>query len=125
MSGTVKDLSGGSLKAVTSGAYEASNSFLFAGRMPGRVELPEQYVVRLESEGGNPVTVYLDPQTGPASREESAGPLGTRVVRFSDWRDFSGIQIPGTIHQSKRFEVRRGDPNGAGRDQRAGPGGVV
>jgi membrane-associated protease RseP (regulator of RpoE activity) len=100
MSGTVQELSGAVLKAVISGAYEASNSFLFAGRMPGRVELPEPYVIRLESEGGNPVTVYLDPQTGLPSREESGGPLGTRVVRFSDWREFSGIQVPGTIRQS-------------------------
>ena len=104
MSGTVQELSGSVLKGVLSGAYEASNSFLFSGRMPGRVELADEYVVRLQPEGGNAVTVYLDRQTGLPSREESAGPLGTRIVSFSDWREFSGIQIPGTIRQSN------GDP---------------
>jgi len=104
MSGTVQELSGGVLKGVISGAYEASNSFLFSGRMPGRVELADEYVLRLQPEGGNAVTVYLDQQTGLPSREESAGPLGTRIVSFSDWREFSGIQIPGTIRQSN------GDP---------------
>jgi hypothetical protein len=46
------------------------------------------------------VTVYLDPQAGLPSRQESAGPRGDRVVRFSDWREFSGIQLPGTIRQA-------------------------
>jgi hypothetical protein len=38
-SGTVNDLSGGTLEGVISSAYEASDSFLFPGRLAGRVEL--------------------------------------------------------------------------------------
>ena len=41
MNGTAQELSGGVLKGIVSGAYEASKSFFFSGRMPGRVKLTD------------------------------------------------------------------------------------
>jgi hypothetical protein len=108
MNGAVQELSGGALKGIVSGAYEASNSFFFSGRMPGQVELTDAYTLRLEPDGGNPVTVYLDRQTSLPAHEESFGSFGTRVIRFSDWREYAGIQIARTIHQSNgdsKFDV--------------------
>lgn len=110
MSGTVHELSGEILKAVVSGAYEASHSFLFSGRMSGHVEFggedasKEAYILRLEADGGSPVTVYLDKKAFLPKHEESSGPMGSRTISFSDWRDFAGIKIPGTVRQSN------GDP---------------
>ncbi|HEV2689722.1 MAG TPA: aspartyl protease family protein [Bryobacteraceae bacterium] len=107
-SGTVHELSGGILQGTVSGAYEASNSLFFAGRMPGEVELLGEkegaYVLRLSPDGGSPVTVYLDAKTFLPQGEESGGPMGKRSVHFSAWREFAGMQIPTTIRQSN------GDP---------------
>src|SRR5262245_5638239 len=105
-SGTVHELSGDTLKGVVSASYEASYSFLFSDRLPGQVELvggdqgQGEYVVRLMPENGSVVTVYLDRKTFLPSREEARGPMGNRVIHFSDWRDFAGIRFPGWIGQS-------------------------
>jgi outer membrane lipoprotein-sorting protein len=109
-SGTPHELSGGSLRSVVSSAYEASDSFLFSGRIPGHIELTgedanhEAYVLSLEPDGGNPITMYLDERTFLPLREETAGPMGNRTVRFSDWREFSGVKIPCVI------QLTNGDP---------------
>ena len=108
--GTVHELSGGALKSVISSAYEASYSFIFPGRMPGRVELLGEdasqgtYILRLEPDASSPVTVYLDQKTCLPQREEITGPMGNRSISFSDWRNFAGVKISGEIHQSN------GDP---------------
>src|SRR5450432_1074974 len=108
---SVHELSGGNLRSVISGAYEASHSFLFSGRLAGVVALSDdgKNVVRLEPEGGNPVTVYLDEKTFLPQREETAGPLGNhRSIVFSAWRDFAGVKIPGRIVQATgdpKFDV--------------------
>jgi hypothetical protein len=60
--------------------------------------------MRLEPDGGNPVTVFLDEQTFLPKREETAGPLGNRSITLSAWHDFAGVKIPGRINQSS------GDP---------------
>jgi outer membrane lipoprotein-sorting protein len=105
-SGTPHELSGVVLRSVVSNAYEASDSYLFAGRIPGHVELVgedpnhEAYVLKLEPDDGNPSTVYLDKQTFLPLREETAGPLGNRTIRFSTWRDSSGVNMPRVILQS-------------------------
>src|ERR1035438_2823146 len=68
-SGGVHELSGGNLSSAASSAYEASESFLFPGRLAGGVVFSghdtnqSAYVVRLEPDGGNPVTVFLDENT--------------------------------------------------------------
>jgi hypothetical protein len=109
-SGSVHELSGGILQAVVSGADEASNSFLVAGRMPGLVKLLSEdseeyaYVLRIDPDGGTPVTVYLDRATYLPKREETSGPMGVKVVRFSEWRDFAGVKFPTNVQQSN------GDP---------------
>jgi hypothetical protein len=106
-SGAVHQLSGGNLRSVASSAYEASDSFLFSGRLAGTVVFSGRdanesaYVVRLEPEGGNPVTVFLDDNTFLPKREETAGPLGnTRTITISAWREFAGIKVPGRVVQS-------------------------
>lgn len=109
-SGTPHELSGGSLRSAVSGAYEASDSFLFPGRIPGHIELTsegpnhEAYVLSLEPDGGNPITMYLDERTFLPLREETAGPMGNRTIHFSDWREFSGVKIPCGI------QLTNGDP---------------
>src|SRR5882724_557409 len=81
-SGSAHDLSGGNLRSAISDAYEATHSYFFSGRREGTVVFvgPEQgaYVMRLEPEGGNPVTVYLDSKTFLPLREETTGPLGNK-----------------------------------------------
>lgn len=113
-SGTVHELSGDVLKGVVSSAYDASDSFLFPGRVPGQVEPAgedagqDAYVLRLEPQNGSVVTIYLDKQTFLPSREETGGAMGSRVTTFSDWRDFGGMKFPVTVHQSSgdaRFDA--------------------
>jgi hypothetical protein len=109
-SGTVHELTGDMFRSMVSSAYEVSDSFLFSGRLPGRVEFLGQdagqgaYVLRLEPENGTALTVFVSKVTFLPQREESSGPMGKRVVLFSDWREFGGIRVPGTIRQSN------GDP---------------
>ena len=109
-SGAVHELSGGNLRSTVSSAYEASQSFLFSGRLAGAVKVSGQdssgaYVMRLEPEGGAPVTIFLDEKTFLPMREETQGPLGTnRVITLTAWRDAGGIKLPGRIVQSS------GDP---------------
>lgn len=104
--GTVHELTGDVLRGVVSSAYEASDSFLFSGRIPGQVEFAGAdtsqgvYVFRLEPEHGSVVTVFLDEHTFLPQREETNGPMGKRVLHFSDWREFGGIKVPSTIRQS-------------------------
>ena len=113
-SGTVHEVSGDVLKGMRGAAYEASHSFLFPGRLPGQVQLvgedkgQDAYVLRLEAENSAPVTVYLDSKTFLPKREESSGPMGKRIIRFSDWREFGGIKIAEKVHQSSgdaRFDA--------------------
>ena len=115
-SGAVHELSGGNLRSAASSAYEASESFLFPGRLPGAVVLSghdtnqSAYVVRLEPDGGNPVTVFLDETTFLPKREETTGPLGNpRSITISAWREVSGIKIPARTIQSTgdpKFDIR-------------------
>jgi len=106
MSGTVHELSGDTLKTLISASYEASYSFLFSGRIPGQVDFVgedsdlDTYILRLMPENGRVVMVYLDRETFLPSREEASAPMGNRVIHFSDWRDFGGIKLPGTVRQS-------------------------
>ena len=106
-SGSVHELSGGNLRSAASSAYEASDSFLFTGRLAGEVIFSGRdagqsaYVVRLEPAGGNPVTVFLDERTFLPRREETAGPLGNnRSITIAGWRDVAGVRIPSRIVQS-------------------------
>jgi predicted aspartyl protease len=114
-SGSVHDLASGNLRSAVSSAYEASESFIFAGRLPGEVIFTGQdavqsaYVVRLEPAGGNPVTVFLDEKTFLPKREETIGPLGNnRSIGIARWREIAGIQIPAHVIQStgdSKFDV--------------------
>jgi predicted aspartyl protease len=114
-SGAVHELSAGNLRGTISGAYEASESFLFPGRLAGSVAASGRdasqsaYVVRLEPEGGNPVTVFLDENTFLPKREETAGPLGnTRITTISRWREVAGIKMPASTVQStgdSKFDI--------------------
>jgi len=109
-SGVSHELSGSSLRSVISSAYETSDSFLFPGRLPGRVDAagedanhPEP-ALTLVPEGGDPITVYLDGRSFLPVREETSGPGGRRTITFSDWREVGGIKLPYVVHQSN------GDP---------------
>lgn len=105
-SGAVHEIAGDALKTLVSSAYEASESFLFADRMPGSVELvsdasnQDTVVLRLEPRDGMPMTVYLDAKSFLPQREETSDSMGKRVVTFSGWRDFGGLKFPGNVLQS-------------------------
>lgn len=106
-SSAVHELSGGNLRSAISSAYESSDSFLFAGRLAGAIVFSGRdvnqsaYVVRLEPQGGNPVTVFLDDNTFLPKREESAGPLGNnRSNIIAAWREVSGVKLPARTIQS-------------------------
>jgi predicted aspartyl protease len=106
-SGAVHELSAGNLRSAVSGAYEASESFLFPGRLTGTVIFSgsdanqSAYVMRLEPAGGNPVTVFLDENTFLPKREETAGPLGNnRSSTVVAWREVAGLKIPARVVQS-------------------------
>ncbi|MGA2348782.1 MAG: aspartyl protease family protein [Candidatus Sulfotelmatobacter sp.] len=112
--GMAHELSGGTLQSVVSAAYEASYSFFFPDRMPGRVDFlgkdvsQNAYIFRLEPTGGSPTTVYLDQKTALPQREETTGPMGNRSVSFSDWQNFAGVKFPSKVHQSNgdpKFDV--------------------
>ena len=115
-SGAVHELSAGNLRSAVSGAYEASDSFLFPGRLAGTVTFSGRdanqpaYVIRLEPVGGNPVTVFLDDSTFLPKREETAGPLGNnRSSNIVAWREEAGIKIPASVIQSTgdpKFDIR-------------------
>ena len=105
--GAVHELSAGNFRSAVSGAYEASESFLFPGRLAGTVTFSGSdanqaaYVMRLEPAGGNPVTVFLDENTFLPTREETAGPLGNnRSSTIVAWREVAGLKIPARVIQS-------------------------
>jgi len=99
-SGAVHELSAGNLRSAVSSAFESSLSFLFSGRMPGTVTLASGGV-RLEPQGGNPATVYLDEKTFLPEREETAGPLGNnRTITISAWREVGGTKFASRTVQS-------------------------
>ncbi|HLK22846.1 MAG TPA: pepsin/retropepsin-like aspartic protease family protein [Bryobacteraceae bacterium] len=114
-SGSVHDLSGGNLRSAISSAYEASESFFFAGRLAGEIVFIGRdaaqfaYVIRLEPAGGNPVTVFLDENTLLPKREETMGPLGNkRTLTIVDWLDSDGIKFPARTVQSSgdaKFDI--------------------
>ena len=105
-SGAAHEIVGETFKALVSVAYEASESYLFPDRIPGHVELvnetsrPDTYVLRLEPQNGVPLMVYLDSKTFLPQREETSGPMGSRIVTLSDWHSFGGVNVPRTVRQS-------------------------
>ncbi len=109
-SGKVHDLSGEELQDVVTSAYEESFSYLLPGRMPGHVEITgedaagKSYVVKLFPTGGKAATIYLDKSTFLPLREERPAASNTQTTTFSDWRDVSGVMMPGKMFQSN------GDP---------------
>jgi len=108
-SGAVHELGAGTLRSTVSSAYEASNSHLFPGRLPGHARYVGQeagtQVLSLEADGGAPVTVYLDDKTMLPLKEVTSDALGkTRTIAFESWREFGGVRVPVRIRQSN------GDP---------------
>lgn len=105
-SGMAHELSNGTLEGVVSAAYEASHSFLLPGRLSGRVDVlgedvaEDAYTVRLEPDGGTPVTVSLDRATFLPKQETIRTPTGLRTTMFSGWREFSGVKLPSVFRQS-------------------------
>ncbi len=105
-SGSIQDLSGDALKGVITSAYEASDSAFFPGRLAGHVgnlgkaDPQAPYVVRLLPYGGNDLTVYVDGATFLPMKEETLSRAGLATISFSDWKEFAGIRLPGTVKQS-------------------------
>ena len=109
-SGKVHELSGEDLQDLVTSGYEESFSFLLPGRMPGRVEIAgeaadgKSFIVKLFPAGGKAVTIYLDKSTFLPLREERPAAPNTQTSAYSEWRDESGVKMPGKIFQSN------GDP---------------
>ena len=95
----VRDLTGHELAAEISAAYTGSFSHLISGRMPGHSEyLGEDqskrfYILKLEPEGGLPITCYLDKTTYLPTRQEQTFDGETLTTTFADWREVDGVRF--------------------------------
>ena len=58
---------------------------------------------------GNAFKLYIDPATGRLIKRVSNGPAGEQTTEFSDWKNFSGINLP------TAFTVTGGDQSGSGK----------
>jgi Aspartyl protease len=96
----VRDLAGRELAEEVSAAYLGSFSHLISGRMPGSTEyLGEDqdrrfYILKLEPEGGAPITCYLDKTTYLPARQEVTLAGVTLTTTFADWRAVEGVKFP-------------------------------
>lgn len=108
--GKLNDLGGEDLEQEVTTAYDGTWSYLFDGRIPGKVTAggtdadTGEIILRAEPEGGKPITYYIDPKTWLIARTQM--PVGdrTQTTTYSDWKQFGGIMFPTHILQS------RGDP---------------
>jgi hypothetical protein len=57
--------------------------------------------IRLQPEGGSPITYFIDPTTWlPVRSEQSSQDAGITTTTYSDWARFDGILGPSEVHQS-------------------------
>jgi|GEM_PF-47197 len=104
--GSVQELTGADLESEVTSAYLASYSYLFPGRMQGRVEqlgedeTKHAHVLNILPQGGRPVTFYLDKATSLPLRLERREAERIRTTYFSDWRDVDGLKMPYQLRQT-------------------------
>jgi Aspartyl protease/PDZ domain len=104
--GAVLSLSGVDLADQVTDAYLGSYMHVVPGRIPGKVERlgldrPTGLVkLRVQPQGGTPVTLLLDTLTClPARIVQSSGD-GTQAVYLRDWRVVGGIKVPFAMRRS-------------------------
>jgi aspartyl protease len=101
----ISDLSGASLEEEILSSYHGSFSYLFPGRLAGKVTSEGEdaggkyFLLRLKPEGGRTALYSIDKITLlPVSMEVSAK-QGTSTMYFEDWRDVDGVKMPFRIRQ--------------------------
>lgn len=106
ISGLTHASTGTDLESLVSEAYEASDSQLLPGRMPGQVEfmgvdaMRHAYVLKLAPAGGTPVTVYLDMQSFLPQAESIVQGGQTQTTSYTAWKAVDGLQFPAAARQS-------------------------
>ncbi len=104
--GSVQELIGADLESEVTSAYLASYSYLFPGRMQGRVEhlgedeTKHAHVLNILPQTGRPVAFYLDKATYLPLRLERREAERIRTTYFSDWRDVDGLKMPYQLRQT-------------------------
>jgi len=104
--GSVQELRGADLESEVTSAYLASYSYLFTGRLQGRVEhlgedeAKRALVLNIVRHSGRPVTFYLDKATYLPLRLERREAERIRTTYFSDWRDVDGLKMPYQLRQT-------------------------
>lgn len=97
--GQVRELAGTELAEEVSAGYLGSFSHLIAGRMPGAAEYlgedqsKRYYILKLQPQGGLPITCYLDKTTSLPARQEQSEDGETATITFADWRDVEGVKF--------------------------------
>ena len=104
--GAVLPLSGADLADRVTDAYLGIYMHIVPGRIPGKVErmgvdrASGLVKLRVQPQGGTPVTLMLDTLTClPARSVHSAGD-GTETIHMRDWRVVSGIKLPFAMRRS-------------------------
>ena len=64
-------------------------------------------VLEISGEGGT-VKWYVDPATGRILRKSAQGPMGEQVTEYTEWKSFSGVNMPvaGTISSGGSMKVK-------------------
>jgi len=105
--GKLASLGGTDLEDAISAAYEENFSHLRSGAdlsgvaYLGTEEGSGLHRIRLQPEGGSPITYFIDPTTWlPVRSEQSSQDAGITTTTYSDWARFDGILVPSEVHQS-------------------------
>jgi hypothetical protein len=104
--GSVQQLRGADLESEVTSSYLASFSYLFPGRMPGRVEhlgedeTKHAHVLKILPQAGRSVTFFIDKATYLPLRLEWREAERMRTTYFSDWRDVDGLKMPYQLRQT-------------------------
>jgi hypothetical protein len=101
----ISDLSGISLKEEILSSYLGSFSYLFLGRLPGKVMSAgedaggKHFLLRVTPEGGSTALYAIDKTTLLPVSMEVSGSEGKTTTYFEDWRDVHGVKMPFRIRQ--------------------------
>lgn len=100
-------LGGTDLQDAISAAYEENFNHLRSGAdlssvtYLGTEEGTGLHTIRLQPEGGAPITYFIDPATWlPIRREQSSQDAGITATTYGDWTLFDGILVPSEVHQA-------------------------
>jgi outer membrane lipoprotein-sorting protein len=99
--GQVRELAGMELEQTKSELYFSVYAYLFPERAKGKVEYLGReeagginyYVVQATPEGGEPVKMFINPETYLIDKTVSKHDIVVATNYFSDYKDFGGIKV--------------------------------